>query len=150
MRLLSRSFVPEHIDRSQNDRRRLGLALTAITLDARPVALADAALASGFHRLERNETTEWRWTDGDALLRLRPMRQATTLELQARTWARYWQAPSRRTANAGVATAPREQTRPRRFRRSGRFALNSASAALPSSVKRPRTSPPSCALSTRR
>ena len=96
VRLLSRSFVPEHIDRGQNDRRRLGLALTAITLDARPVALADAALASGFHGLERDDTTEWRWTDGDALLRLRPMRQATTLELHARTWARYWQAQNRR------------------------------------------------------
>ncbi len=97
VRLLSRSFVPEHIDRRQDDRRRLGLALTAIAIDGHPVALTDAALASGVHGPERDDTTAWRWTDGDALLRLRPMRRARTLELQAASWGRYWRPPHRRT-----------------------------------------------------
>ncbi|MDA8252064.1 MAG: Hint domain-containing protein [Rhodospirillales bacterium] len=93
VRLLSRTLVPEHIDRTQDDRRCLGIALTGIALDGHAIALASPALAGGFHPVERDGATEWRWTEGDAVLRLAPSQHARTLELRAGTWARYWQEP---------------------------------------------------------
>ena len=101
LRLLSRAFVPEHNDRSQDDRRRLGVALTGIVLDACRVALSSPMLASGFHPPEGDSGREWRWTDGDAVLQLPPSHHASMLELRAGSWARYWQSPARRSRSAG-------------------------------------------------
>ena len=89
--LLSRTVVPEHVDRSQADRRDLGIALTGIALDGRPASLESPALAAGFYPIERSGASEWRWTDGNAVLHVVPVNRAMTLDLQAGTWARYWQ-----------------------------------------------------------
>jgi len=89
VRLLSRSFVPDEFDRAADDRRRLGMAVASLRLSRRK--LPDSAFGSGWHAAE----PEWRWTDGDATLRLRPRRRAVLLTF--RTIAAgpgYWQTPA--------------------------------------------------------
>jgi hypothetical protein len=60
VRLVSRHTV------APGDVRRLGIAITALSLDGAPVSLADPRLAEGWHTPE----SIWRWTDGNALLRV--------------------------------------------------------------------------------
>ena len=60
VRLVSRQTV------APGDARLLGVAVTALSLDGVPVALSDPRLAEGWHAAE----SIWRWTDGDALLRV--------------------------------------------------------------------------------
>ncbi len=84
--LHSRSAVPAEIDRS-SDRRRLGIALAAISLDGR--ALDGAGAAPGLHEVERDGPRSWRWTDGAATLRLPNCDHARELAL---SWHAGWQA----------------------------------------------------------
>jgi hypothetical protein len=60
IRLVSRHAV------APADARRLGVAVAALSLDATPLALDDPRLAEGWHAPEAT----WRWTDGNALLRV--------------------------------------------------------------------------------
>ncbi|MCJ2032830.1 Hint domain-containing protein [Methylobacterium sp. J-068] len=71
VRLVSDTSVPAHVLPGSSDDRRLGVSLSALTLDdgltgAREIALDDARLAQGFHALDANGAT--RWTDGAAVL----------------------------------------------------------------------------------
>jgi hypothetical protein len=93
--LRSRHFVPRWF--GVDDTRRLGVAVTALRLDAEPVP--DAAYGAGWHAADAFA----RWTDGDATLNLRPL--ATAKELLLRTvpvGACYWVPPA---ATARVAIA---------------------------------------------
>ncbi len=67
LRLISRSAVPAHVRLDTNDHRRLGVAISRLSLDGQSIALDDTRLCAGWHDLE-NENTEmpWRWTSGDA------------------------------------------------------------------------------------
>ncbi len=60
IRLVSRHTV------APGDARQLGIAVTALSLDGTPVPLADPRLAEGWHAPE----AIWRWTDGNALVRV--------------------------------------------------------------------------------
>lgn len=60
VRIVSRQTV------APGDTRRLGIAVAALTLDGAAVPLGDARLAEGWHDAE----SLWRWTDGEALLRV--------------------------------------------------------------------------------
>jgi hypothetical protein len=51
---------------SENDTRRLGVAINQLRIDGRSTALTDARLSSGWHAAE----ADLRWTDGDAGLSL--------------------------------------------------------------------------------
>jgi hypothetical protein len=62
LRLLSRSWVPAHTHAEDDDMRRLGIAVTRLRLDDRPLALDDPRLSSGWQKPEGG----LRWTDGDA------------------------------------------------------------------------------------
>ncbi len=92
VRLLSRCFVPAEIDTRSDDRRRLGIALLP-RRDGRH--LPASAFAAGWFA---PEAEGWRWTDGDATLRLRPAARPVrlTLGLTERN-ARYWLAPDEPT-----------------------------------------------------
>ena len=72
LRITSRSFIPDERDAAAGDARRLGVALVALRIDGAAVALDDAALADGFHPTEAGASGVWRWTDGDALIRVPP------------------------------------------------------------------------------
>jgi hypothetical protein len=88
VRLLSRGFVPVEQSPQAGDRRRLGLAVTALLLDGQP--LPASARARGWHDAE----PAWRWTDGDALLRLRPRPRRSTLDVHAApAGPGYWVEP---------------------------------------------------------
>lgn len=72
LRLASRSFIPaEHVPYA-DDWRRLGVAVSAITVRTasgiQEIALDHPALAQGWHAAERQDTLLWRWTDGDAAM----------------------------------------------------------------------------------
>jgi hypothetical protein len=72
LRILSRAAIPHALDRSRDDRRRLGIPIVAIEIDG--AALDPAALAwrSGVHAAEWDGKGCWRWTDGEAVLALDP------------------------------------------------------------------------------
>jgi hypothetical protein len=81
-------FVPAHFDPASEDRRNLGIALTAIRTKQHrfnPDALADA----GFH--PRSPGDPARWTDGDATIRIPADAHTITLEIAAvpLTWTRH-------------------------------------------------------------
>ncbi len=70
-RLRSRAHVPAELRADSVDTRRLGVAVAELLLDRHPVALSDRRLGGGWHLPE----PAWRWTDGDAELRLEGARE---------------------------------------------------------------------------
>ena len=87
VRLASRAFVPAWLDLA-DDARQLGVAVQAVRLDDAP--LPDDAFHAGWHAPE----ADWRWTDGDAVLRLPTTAAPAWLSLRlAPCGARYWRAP---------------------------------------------------------
>jgi hypothetical protein len=85
LRLTSRSFIPAHNLDDSDDHRRLGVAIAAIRLDGRPIALRDDVLGAGWHAAERG--VAWRWTNGDAHLTIP---RGGVLEIEAAMTGRYW------------------------------------------------------------
>jgi hypothetical protein len=76
----SHRFVPAHFDPVSEDRRSLGVALTAIRAARRrftPDALAD----TGFH--PRSPGDPARWTDGDGVIRIPHAARTLTIEIAA-------------------------------------------------------------------
>jgi len=53
---------------AEGDKRRLGAAIGAITLDGVEVPLSDTSLGRGFHAIERSADGTYRWTDGEGVL----------------------------------------------------------------------------------
>nr|WP_283949755.1 Hint domain-containing protein [Limobrevibacterium gyesilva] len=92
LRLVSRSTIPSEADPGHHDHRRLGIAVTRILVDGKPLPLDDAALGAGWHDLEGAgpDQAPLRWTDGDAALHCPGARQidVTTLPI-----LQYWRAP---------------------------------------------------------
>jgi hypothetical protein len=70
IRIMSRSAVPTDLDRSTNDWRRLGVAISQIVVRAGAKVLQLAAdhqsLQDGWHPAEQGEDGMWRWTTGNA------------------------------------------------------------------------------------
>ena len=64
VRLLSRSFVPSQLLADASDTRPLGVAIGDVCLDGKALPLGDAAFRSGWYTPE----SQWRWTNGDAVL----------------------------------------------------------------------------------
>jgi autotransporter passenger strand-loop-strand repeat protein/ELWxxDGT repeat protein len=64
--LVSACRVPD------GEKRRLGAAIGAITLDGAALPLSDPGLDSGFYAVEQTAGNAWRWTDGEAVLRFAP------------------------------------------------------------------------------
>jgi hypothetical protein len=73
VRLESRSFRPSETRADAEDPRVLGLGVTGLMLDGKPIALDDARLTAGWHAPEPG----LRWTSGDATLLTRGARTLT-------------------------------------------------------------------------
>jgi hypothetical protein len=75
LRIISNSAVPAHTGVANGDHRRLGVMVHRVAC-LRPwqwqVFAAAEIVGSGFHELEQANGRSWRWTDGDATLRLPP------------------------------------------------------------------------------
>lgn len=106
IRLRSRSFVPCEIDAENPDGRRLGVAVMRALLDDAP--LPDAAFSAGFHAAEPH----WRWTVGDAGLRLPRRSQPMRLHLRLMpTGPCYWLPPDCSVPPTAMAEQRREGLR---------------------------------------
>jgi autotransporter passenger strand-loop-strand repeat protein len=92
-RLLTRSAVPAFVRADSDDHRRLGVAVSRMTLDGREITLTDARLGKGWYGVENG----WRWTDGDAAI---AVAKARVLEIGLAMTARY-----RRTEQPPAAIA---------------------------------------------
>jgi hypothetical protein len=88
IRLLSRSSAPAHVRDDSDDYRQLGVAVSRIVLDGKPIALTDARLGSGWHDIEQaGRDPGWRWTNGDAGLLLAG---GSRLDIDVAMTERYW------------------------------------------------------------
>jgi hypothetical protein len=76
VRLRSGAIVPP------GERRRLGAALAAVTLDDVALRLDHPALARGLHAPEGDGAACWRWTDGEAIFALPAASSARSLTVQ--------------------------------------------------------------------
>jgi hypothetical protein len=84
LRLLSRCAVPAELWADNADRRRLGVAVTRLTVDGQEVPPDDPRRGAGWLPAEAG----WQWTDGDAMLRGAGMRR---VEVTLLPLLRYWQ-----------------------------------------------------------
>jgi hypothetical protein len=89
VRLLSRSGVPAETAAESGDTRRLGVAVSRITLDGRPIRLGSRRLAEGWHVVEEDGPVR-RWTDGAASL---IVPAGGRLEVTVAMTGRYWVEP---------------------------------------------------------
>lgn len=86
VRLVSRVWVPAHVQPDEQDTRRLGVAVSRLWLDGREASPDSAALSHGWHACERH----WRWTDGAAEMAVAAMRE---LAFEVAMTGCYWLAP---------------------------------------------------------
>jgi len=93
--IVSRRFVPAHMEPASDDYRVLGVAVSRLALDRHMLAPADERLGAGWHAPE----PDWRWTDGAAEL---AVAGARTLAFDVVMTRRYWQE----TPAADTAAAP--------------------------------------------
>ncbi len=90
VRLISRTAIPAETVPWSVDRRRLGVAVTAVRLDGAGIAPDDPRRATGWHAPEPG----LHWTDGDAELLCRPSAAgARRLEIATVPLLRYWLHP---------------------------------------------------------
>ncbi len=66
------------------ERRRLGAAISGISIDGAPVMLGSSCFAFGFHEVESG----WRWTNGEGVLRLEPADAPRVIEITVAMLAR--------------------------------------------------------------
>jgi hypothetical protein len=96
LRIRSASAIPKHMLADSADERRIGLAVSRITLInrgrvVRDVKLDSAALLDGWHAVERAGTRAWRWTNGDSGL---AVGDAAWMELTVDSAQPQWAAPA--------------------------------------------------------
>ncbi len=94
MRIVSRSVVPAQLYPDGADTRRLGVAVSFVTMDDVEVRPGDPRRGRGWHAPEAS----WQWTDGDASLDCAGARR---LEITVAAMARYW----RRDAESSLPAA---------------------------------------------
>jgi hypothetical protein len=96
-RLLSRGGIPATIDPGSNDRRYLGLAVRRVRLLRGSwgidVDLRNGLLQGGFYPREGAGAHHWRWTDGNALLRLPVGLGIDRLRIEVERTTGRWLAP---------------------------------------------------------
>ncbi len=91
----SRSYVPVEANPATGDARRLGVALARVRLGGEEIPLSEEACIGGFHPLEGDGGTTWRWTNGSASIALPARAAEAALELTIhRGWGRYWTPPA--------------------------------------------------------
>jgi hypothetical protein len=88
LRLVSRRWVPAHVDSTSTDHRVLGVALAGLMLDGEAIGPRDPRCGAGWHEAE----SDFRWTRGDATLLATGARR---LRFHVVSTGRYWLRPSR-------------------------------------------------------
>jgi collagen type I/II/III/V/XI/XXIV/XXVII alpha len=88
VRLVSRAAAPTDARPWMEDRRRLGVCVTRMLVrdacdDMREVPLDHPDLVDGWWQIERRDHRMWRWTNGQALLRLPANKGPVVLEICA-------------------------------------------------------------------
>lgn len=83
--LTSRASVPSHFEAYRDDWRHLGVAVRRIVVrdstGTTELPPDHPGLTQGWHKVERNASTMWRWMDGDAVLPVRPTDGPALLEI---------------------------------------------------------------------
>lgn len=86
--------VPAGFIDDSGDVRWLGAQLGLVLLDGAWIPLDSPVLAAGFHGVEHDAGGQWRWTKGNATLRLPPSNETRLLELFVRDVMPHWEAPA--------------------------------------------------------
>ena len=86
VRLTSRAGVPSYFEAYLDDWRQLGVAVRRIVVRD-SVGLTELppdhpGLTQGWHKVEHDDATMWRWTNGDAVLPIGPTQAPTLVEVQ--------------------------------------------------------------------
>ena len=86
VRLTSRAGVPSYFEAYLDDWRQLGVAVRRIVVRD-SVGLIELppdhpGLTQGWHKVEHDDATMWRWTNGDAVLPIGPTQAPTLVEIQ--------------------------------------------------------------------
>ncbi|MBV2150044.1 Hint domain-containing protein [Sphingobium sp. AS12] len=87
--LRSASSVLAHVMPGMTDRRRLGVAVSALLIDGEAIALENALFGGGFHPTESHGDMAWRWTDGESVIGV-DHRRACTIEIDVAMVAPSW------------------------------------------------------------
>ena len=86
VRLTSRAGVPSYFEAYLDDWRQLGVAVRRIVVrdSAGLVEIPPdhPGLTQGWHKVEHDDATMWRWTNGDAVLPIGPTQAPTLVEVQ--------------------------------------------------------------------
>jgi hypothetical protein len=93
LKLVSKAAFLAHTLPGVTDPRRLGVAIGELKLDGRALDLDASAFGPGFHAVETHGETSWRWTDGEAALRL-PLETPAMLEAALLMIAPAWIRPA--------------------------------------------------------
>lgn len=96
IRVVSRRFVPGHLNLTTMDHRELGVALSQICLQGSTFTIdvpLDDPDHAGLHAVQSRDSTIWRWTDGDATLRLPRVDLPASLVLTIPFAGAYWVPP---------------------------------------------------------
>ncbi|MCX7381548.1 MAG: Hint domain-containing protein [Alphaproteobacteria bacterium] len=111
-RLLSRNAIPAHTSADCDDHRRLGIAITRLSLDGAPVALDDHCIGAGWYNPEQDDAGHaWRWTTGSAVLAVGGAREIT---VEVATTMQYW-AGSLPLAGRATGYSPTTSMPPRDY-----------------------------------
>ena len=93
VRLASRAGVPSFFEAHLDEWRNLGVAVRRIVVrDSNGIAelpLDHPDLTHGWYRVERDDATMWRWTNGDAVLPVGPIDGPAMLQVQVGIVGRY-------------------------------------------------------------
>jgi hypothetical protein len=91
VRLVSRSAVPAEMHAQSDDKRRMGVAVSALWLDGKRLALDSQWLGAGWHKRESLPGgASWRWTEGNAAIVLPAGKGPRVLDVAVGMSERYW------------------------------------------------------------
>jgi hypothetical protein len=81
-----RLVSPARASPAPRDTRRLGVAVMRLELDGVALSLEGGEIGRGFHPVEGDQQTRWRWTDGGAWLVLPHSSSARRLAVTITDW----------------------------------------------------------------
>ena len=86
IRIVSPALRPSGQTDNDADFRRFGIAIVDVTVDGAAIALDCAALISGFYPVEGALPRQWRWTNGDGLVTLKPTSAQQIFSVRFTNW----------------------------------------------------------------